>query len=409
MATRTTKGGRGKGAKARKLIIRPDYLPFGRPNFSEREIREVSRILASGWIGMGPQTIAFEGELAAYLGAKHVVAVNSCTSALFLAMLLHRVGPGDEVVVPSLTWCSTANAVLYAGAKPVFCDVAADTLCATTETVLAKVTPRTKAVIVVHYGGRAVDVRALRAALPARVALVEDAAHALGSRYPDGGMVGSSGNIVAFSFYANKNLSTGEGGALALADPAQADRGRSLRLHGLPNDAWKRFSQPKVSFLWTPIEELGYKMNYTDLQACMGRVQLRRQAEFNRRRLAIARHYTRELSTLEPAWGLLAGQTEPSHARHLFVVRYPAGLPLTRDAFFLELRRRNIGVSMHYTPLHMMPFYQRQGRTSLPVAESANDDIMTLPISASMTLADAAYVTGHIRDILKEPSPQRPG
>ncbi|MBI5623858.1 MAG: DegT/DnrJ/EryC1/StrS family aminotransferase [Elusimicrobia bacterium] len=389
------------GTAVRKpgIPVRPDYLPFGKPSFSSAEVREVSKILRSGWIGMGPQVIAFEGELAAFTGARHVVAVNSCTSALFLSLLLHRVGPGDEVVVPSLTWCSTANAALYAGAKPVFCDIAAGTLCATPETVLAKVTRRTKAVIVVHYGGKTVDVRALRAALPRRVALIEDAAHALGSRYPDGGSVGSSGNLTAFSFYANKNLSTAEGGAIALPDAALAERGRSLRLHGLPVDAWKRFSQPKAGFLWAPVAELGYKMNYTDLQACLGRVQLRRQPEFSRRRLAIARHYAAELVRLEPAWNLPEGQTDPSHARHLFVVRCPSGLRLSRDEFFMELRHRNVGVSLHYTPLHMMPFYKRLGGGRLPNTEAARREIMTLPISASMTLRDAAYVTDHIREV----------
>src|SRR3989454_9151534 len=226
-------------------MTRREYLPFGRPNFSDQEIAAVTRVLRAGWVGMGPETIAFERELADYVGAPHVVAVNSCTSALFLSLLVNGVGPGDEVICPSLTWCSTANAALYLGARPVFCDVDADTLCVTREHVLTKVTSKTKAVMVVHFGGFAVDVGALRAALPPSVAIVEDAAHALGAKFKDGRPVGSSGNLTCFSFYANKNLSTGEGGAIALSDAKKAERLRSLRQHGMPVDAWRRFSHPK--------------------------------------------------------------------------------------------------------------------------------------------------------------------
>ena len=235
--------------KPEKPVVRPDYLAFGRPDFGEEEIAAVTRVLRSGWIGMGPEVIAFEQELAAYFGAPHVVTVNSCTSALHLALLVNGVGPGDEVIVPSLTWCSTANAALYLGAKPVFCDVTPETLNITPELVLKCLTKRTKAVIAVHFGGLAVDVVSLRAALPPNIVIIEDAAHALGATYPDGRPVGSSGNAVCFSFYANKNLSTAEGGAIALTDPAQAERLRSLRQHGLPIDAWKRFIQPKSMLL----------------------------------------------------------------------------------------------------------------------------------------------------------------
>lgn len=379
-----------------RLCVRRDYIPFGRPNFSPREIKAVTDVLRSGWIGMGGQVIAFEKELAKAVSAPYFISVSSCTAALFLALKVHDIGPGDEVMVPSLTWCSTANAALYAGARPVLCDVDPGTLCATPETVRAALTPKTKAVIVVHYGGRAVDVEAVRRVLPAGVALVEDAAHAFGARYPDGRPVGASGNVACFSFYANKNLSTGEGGGLALFDGKAAGRLRSLRQHGLHVDAWKRFSNPDVNFLDVSIEELGYKMNYTDLQAALGRVQLKRQAEFFRRRLAIARLYVRELSgVLE----ILDGQTDRSHARHLFVAKHPGGRA-ERDAFFLALRKRNVGVSLHYTPLHRMPLYAPFAAAPLPHTEAAAPRIFTLPISASMTPADATYVAAHVKDCL---------
>ncbi|MFM9912014.1 MAG: DegT/DnrJ/EryC1/StrS family aminotransferase, partial [Methylophilaceae bacterium] len=221
---------------------RTDYLPFGKPNFSQVEIDAVTKVVRSGWIGMGPETIAFEKELEAFVEAPYVVTVNSCTSALFLSLLVSGVGPDDEVICPSLTWCSTANVALYLGARIVFCDVDIDTLCVTVDSILEKITPRTKAVMVVHMGGLAVDVAALRKKIPAHIEIIEDAAHAIGAKYPNGKPVGSSGNLTCFSFYANKNLSTGEGGAVALHDEGKAERLRSLRQHGLSSDAWKRFS-----------------------------------------------------------------------------------------------------------------------------------------------------------------------
>jgi dTDP-4-amino-4,6-dideoxygalactose transaminase len=380
--------------------IRRDYIPFGRPDFSSQEIAAVVRVLKGGWVGMGAQVASFEKELSKAVGAPHVVTVNSCTSALFLALKLHDVGPGDDVVVPSLTWCSTANAALYLGARPVFCDVDPNTLCVTPETVLAALTPKTKAVIVVHYGGLGIDVAAVRAALPSGVALIEDAAHAFGARYPNGKPVGSSGNIVCFSFYANKNLSTGEGGALALFDASQADRIRSLRQHGLPIDAWKRFTNPRVNFLDGTLDVLGYKMNYTDLQAAIGRVQLKRQPELVKRRLQIAKIYQRKLEHLMPRFETLIGQDSPAHARHLFVVKYPDGARKSRNQFFHDLRERNVGVSIHYAPLHKMSLYGPRTHARLPHTEAAAGRILTLPIGASMTAKDAEYVIAMMRDCL---------
>lgn len=382
---------------------RSHYLPFGRPNFSDEEIAAVTRVMKSGWIGMGPETIAFEQELAAAVGAPHVVAVNSCTSALFLSLLVQGIGPGDEVVCPSLTWCSTANAALYLGARPVFCDVDPATLCATPATVRAALTPRTKAVIVVHFGGLAADIEAIRNVLPKKVAVIEDAAHAFGARLPNGRPVGSAPRgAVCFSFYANKNLATGEGGAVALSDSAQADRMRSLRQHALPLDAWKRFAHPKTILLSNQLTELGYKMNFTDLQASLGRVQLRRQKEFAATRLAIAREYQRRLAKLRPAPRLQRDITGPYHARHLFTVQFDFDrMKLGREELILALRARNIGATIHYASLHTMPLYRgRKSVPALPHTERITKAIITLPISASMTAADAAEVTLHLQEIL---------
>lgn len=382
-------------------VTRPDYLPFGKPNFSEEEIAAVARVLRSGWVGMGPESLAFEEELAAYLQAPHVISVNSCTAALFLALVAHGVGPGDEVICPSLTWCATANVAIYLGATPVFCDVDPGSLCVTPETIAARLTQRTKAVMVVHFGGLAADVEAIRSVVPGDVALVEDAAHALGARFDGGRRVGASGNIACFSFYANKNLSTGEGGAIALFDDETAGRLRSLRQNGMSADAWKRFSHPEVALVAGPAE-VGYKLNFTDLGAAIGRVQLARQAEFGERRRSIVAIYREGLAQSQCRLRFQDRIGDDRHARHLCVVSLdPETCPLNRDEFVLALRSRNVGASIHYPPLHTMTIYSRFCRSPLPVTDDLSKRIVTLPISASMTPSDAEYVVGVVRDLLR--------
>lgn len=378
--------------------MRKDFLVFGKPNFSEDEIAAVTRVMQSGWIGMGPETIAFEEELSKYVEAPHVVTVNSCTSALFLSLLVSGVGEGDEVICPSFTWCSTANAALYLGAKPVFCDIDPGTLNVTPESIRSCLSERTKAVIVVHMGGLAADMDAIRAAVPENVAIIEDAAHALGATYPNGRPVGSSGNLVCFSFYANKNLSTGEGGAIALHDPDKMARLRSLRLHALPANAWQRFSNAQVHVV-PQLTELGYKMNYTDLQAAIGRVQLQRLPGFLTVRQLIAQTYVRLLPVIIPGVRFQDGIERIDHAKHLFLCLLPNDLDLQRDDLLLELRKRNIGASLHYQPLHEMPLYTGGKRCPLPVTENVGHAVITLPISNTMTEADLVSVTEALEDI----------
>jgi UDP-4-amino-4-deoxy-L-arabinose-oxoglutarate aminotransferase len=389
--------------RLRPLAIRKHYLPFGQPHFTEREIAAVAKILRSGWVGMGSETLTFEKELAAFLDVPHVVTVNSCTSALFLSLLMEGVKSGDEVICPSLTWCSTANAALYLGATPVFCDIDAATLNVTPESIREKLTAKTKAVVVVHFGGLAVDVQAIRQVVPANVAIIEDAAHAFGSKFDDGRSVGASGNLTCFSFYANKNLSTGEGGAIALCDDDLADRVRSLRQHGLPLDAWKRFTHPHT-LLRNELADLGYKMNYTDLQAAIGRVQLARYDELADTRAQVAQCYVDYLSDMIPTVKWQEGSLNSGHARHLFVIQLPLQqLNRTRDEVLLELRARNVGAAIHYAPLHVMPLYCRGNEPpSLPNTEAVADSALTLPISSSMTLQDAEYVVKHFISILRQ-------
>lgn len=383
-------------------MIRKEYLPFGKPNFSEEEISAVSQVLRSGWVGMGPEAIAFEKELEKYLGVPNVIAINSCTSAIFLSLLVSGIGPGDEVICPSLTWCSTANAALYLGATPVLCDVDTETMNLSTEHILTKTTSKTKAVIVVHFGGLAIDTRALRDSVPNNIAIIEDAAHALGAKFANGSAVGSSGNLTCFSFYANKNLSTGDGGAIALLDNNVAEKLRSLRQHGLPSDAWKRFSHPQA-LLTGELCELGYKMNYTDLQASIGRIQLKRQAEFNNTRFAVASHYYERLRSITPSLCFQSDILNPNHARHLFEVILPVeNMRMTRDELLLALRSHNIGASIHYRPLHTMPLYCQKFSQQLPNTEWLYNRIMTLPISASMNLDDADYVVEKLIELIQK-------
>ncbi len=369
-----------------------DNIPFGQPSFSDVEIEAVARVMRSGWVGMGPETLAFEQELATALGAKQVVTTNSCTSALQLSLLALGVGPGDEVIVPSFTWCSTANAVIHVGAQPVFADIDPHTLGLDAVSVAAVATPRTRAVIPVHFGGLGQDLQALAAALPAHVEVVEDAAHALGSTLPDGRAVGASGNLCCFSFYANKVLSTGDGGAIAVDDAVLAARLRSLRLQGQSTDAWQRYANPTSALMPPHIAELGLKANFTDLQAAIGRVQLRRQAEFAATRAAVAAVYGQALADLDLRFQ--AGWDQPGHARHLFTVQLPPQhgpqQESTRDGLIATLRAQGIGASLHYQALHRMPRYAGLLRGhALPQTEAVAASILTLPIGPCMSQADA--------------------
>jgi dTDP-4-amino-4,6-dideoxygalactose transaminase len=351
---------------------------------------------------MGQETLAFEKELTDYIGAPEVVTVNSCTSALFLALLAEGVGPGDEVIVPSLTWCATANAALYLGATPVFCDIDAQTLSVTPQTIVAKVGPKTRAVIVVHYGGLAMDVHSLREMLPPKVSIVEDAAHALGARYADGSQVGSSGNSVCFSFYANKNLSTADGGAIALFDAHKAERLRSLSMSGMDSHAWSRYTKPSTAFV-AGVTQLGYKMNFTDLQAAIGRVQLSRLDQMANIRRDIALRYQDRFQDSELQIPFQFGAFDFAHARHLLVAMFdPAKTGMSRDDLLLALRERNIGASIHYRPLHSQPLYAALGSSSLEVTEVMADQILTLPISCKMSLTDVDYVVDCLASLIKK-------
>jgi dTDP-4-amino-4,6-dideoxygalactose transaminase len=251
----------------------------------------------------------------------------------------------------------------------------------------------------VHFGGRAVDITALRAALPDSVAIVEDAAHAFGARMPDGRMVGASGQPTCFSFYANKVISTADGGAIALPDGPLAEQLRSLRMHGLAKDAWQRRSSPRDALAASPLEVLGFKANYTDLQAAIGRVQLARQGEFAATRARIADVYCKGLSGFDLA--LQDGVASADHARHLFLLLLPESLADRRAEILMGLRERGIGATVHYPPLHLMPLYNRdRPAPPLVVTEQIGRRVMTLPIGASMTTDDARWVVDTLLELI---------
>jgi dTDP-4-amino-4,6-dideoxygalactose transaminase len=374
-----------------------NFIPFGKPNFSDEEINAVSNVLRSGWIGMGNETLNFENELADYTEARNVLTVNSCTSALFLALLVSGISEGDEVIVPSLTWCSTANAALYLKAKPVFADINKDNFSLDISSIKNSITDKTKAVIIVHYGGYAVDIDMYRKEIPENIVIIEDAAHALGAKYSNGQMVGSSDNITCFSFYANKNLSTGEGGAIAFNNDKYISRLSSLRQHGMNNNAWSRYIKPKPT-LFATFTELGYKMNYTDLQASIGRIQLKRFEEMQSHRKKIAEFYYQNLQDLVPKIKFQENILSDNHARHLFPIVLPTeNLKISRDDFIIKLREKNIGASLHYKPLHTTALYKFNDK--LPVTEETANSIVTLPISASISLNDVKYVVHQFKKI----------
>jgi len=383
--------------------MRSEFLVFGKPRIEEEDIAEVVATLRSGWIGMGPRTIQFERDFAAYIGAKHAIAVNSCTAALHLGLIAAGVGPGDEVITTPLTFAATANVIEHVGARPVFADIDRRTQNLDPARVAEKITPRTKMIVPVHMLGRAADMDPLLALAAAHnLKIMEDAAHAVETVYR-GRHAGTIGHFAAFSFYANKNVTTGEGGMLTTDDDGAAEHIRRLRLHGISKDAWKRYSAEG----FTPYElvEPGYKYNMLDLTAALGLGQLRRVEENWRIRERLVMLYNEGLSEVP---GLTIPALEPlapgdRHAWHLYTIALDLeGMTIGRAAFIDALQARNIGSGIHYTALHMQGYYrERYGykRGDLPNAEWVSDRTVSLPLSPAMTEQDVEDVIAAVTDI----------
>lgn len=374
--------------------VRDRFLVFGAPCLGEEEIEEVVATLRSGWIGTGPRVERFEAAFADYVGAPAAVAVSSCTAALHLSLLAAGVGQGDEVITTPMTFAATANVIVHCGATPVFVDIEPDTLNIDIDQIAGAVTPRSKAVVPVHFGGLPVDLDRL-ASVVGGLPIIEDAAHAVGSVY-DGRRIGAHGNTTCFSFYANKNLTTAEGGMIVSPDAEAMDRFRILRLHGMDRDAWQRYR--KQGELQNVLVEAGYKYNLTDLQAALGIHQLARIEANLRRRESVAAAYDAAFRDLPG----VSRQRRPDeqardrHGLHLYaLIIEPAQFTATRDRIVAALRAENIGAGIHYTALHQEPFFRRLLKKpdgSFPVAEQVGANTLSLPLTPAMTDRDVQDV-----------------
>jgi dTDP-4-amino-4,6-dideoxygalactose transaminase len=381
---------------------RENFLSWGVPDIGEEEIAEVVDTLRSGWITTGHKVQRFEREFAAYVGAGHAIGLASCTAGLHIALVAHGVGRGHEVIVPTFTFCASANVVVHAGARPVLCDVRPDTLCLDVDDLARRVTRRTRAIVAVDYGGQPCEWDRLRElAARRKLLLIEDAAHAVGARHGQQ-MVGAFADVTAFSFYANKNLSTGEGGMVTTNDEALAARMRVLSLHGMDRDAWKRYTSEGSWFY--EVVEAGYKYNLTDLQASLGLHQLAKLEDGLRVREAYARRYDQAFADLP----LDRPTTLPGrrNALHLYPILLRLDeLRINRAQFIDQMRARKIGTSVHFIPVHMHPFYrQRFGYKpgDFPVAEAAFERIVSLPLYPKMSERDVSDVIEAVREILGE-------
>jgi dTDP-4-amino-4,6-dideoxygalactose transaminase len=380
---------------------RSEYLVFGSPEIREEEMEEVLATLRSAWIGTGPRVARFESEFREYAGAGHAVAVNSCTAGLHLAMMGLGLGPEDEVIVPAMTFAATANAVIHAGGRPVLAEVDRDTMCLTPEAVEAKLTPRTRAVVPVHFAGRPCEIEAIVAlAREAGLAVVEDCAHAI-ETLVNGRHAGTFGDFGVFSFYVTKNVVTGEGGMVVTSDEDAAARIKTLALHGLSADAWSRFSDE--GYKHYEVVEPGFKYNMMDLQAALGVPQLARAETNLKRREEIWRRYDEAFADL-PLRTPAAEASGTRHARHLYtVVLDLEHLSCTRDEVLLGLHRQNIGTGVHYRALHLHPYYRETGgyvHGDFPNAEWISDRTVSLPLSPKLTDDDVEDVIAAVGRIL---------
>lgn len=379
------------------------FLPFARPDIGDAEVSAVADAMRSGWVTTGPQTKSFEQAFTDYLGGGvDSLAVNSATAGLHLALEALGIGPGDEVIAPTLTFTATTEVVRYLGADPVLVDVDPVTLNMDPARVRAAITPRTKAIMPVHYGGLACDMDAILAiAKEHGLKVVEDAAHALPTTWK-GTLVGQlASDVTVFSFYANKTITTGEGGMAVTRDPELAKRMRVMRLHGMNRDAFDRFTSKTPAWYYEVVAP-GFKYNMTDVAAAMGVQQLARLPAFVQRRQYLAQRYhagLRDLPLVLPAEAP-AGDV---HAWHLYVIRLAEGARLSRDALVQGLSDRGIGTSVHYVPLHRHPYWRdRYALTPemFPQADAAYQAMVSIPLFTAMSDADQDRVIAALHQLL---------
>ncbi|MDB5100822.1 MAG: Glutamine--scyllo-inositol transaminase [Cyanobacteria bacterium RYN_339] len=382
---------------------RAEFLVFGAPLIEEEEIREVEATLRSGWLGTGPKTKLFEQRFAEYTGAKFAVALNSATAGLHLALDALGIGPGDEVIVPTMTFAATANVVFHVGATPVFADCDPTTFNIDPASIAAAITPRTKAIIPVHFAGRPCDMDAIMAIAQRHgLKVIEDAAHATETWYK-GRKVGTIGDVAAFSFYSTKNIVTGEGGMVTTNDPDLADAIRIRSLHGISRDAWKRYSTEG----YQPYDCMypGYKYNMMDLQASLGIHQLAKVDRFWARRDQYWAMYNQGFASLPELTLPPADEPDTKHARHLYTLILDIDqLTVNRNEFVNLLKEENIGSGVHFVALHLHSlFRERLGtkRGDFPGSEYVSDRTISLPLSPKLTEADVQDVIAAVHRVIK--------
>lgn len=381
------------------VSTRATFLPFALPDIGAEEIDAVREVLESGWVTTGPKTKQFEAEFAKAVGAKHAIALNSCTAALHLALEAIGLRADDEVITSPYTFAATAEVIRYFGAKPVLVDVDAETFNIRPDLVEAAITGRTRAVIPIHIAGRAADMDPLLAICRARgVVVIEDAAHSFPTTYK-GRTIGSFGDMTCFSFYATKTITTGEGGMICTDNDEWADRCRIMSLHGISRDAWKRYTAEGNWYY--EIVAPGFKYNLTDIASALGLAQLQKAERMAHRRREIALRYNAAFGRLESLQVPLEG--DDVHPWHLYMLRvHPDRLSITRDRFVEELRARNIGTSVHFIPLHVHPYYRElYGYTpeDFPVAHAEYLREISLPIYSKMTDEDVDDVIRAVSEV----------
>ncbi len=387
--------------------MRTEFLPFSRPSITEEDISAVADVLRSGWITTGPNVADFERAFCENVGCKRAVALSSATAGMHLVLKALGIGPGDEVITPSMTWVSTINLIVLAGATPVFADVDKDTLMISPDSVEESISPKTRLIVPVHFAGAAADMASLRRiAARIEVPLVEDAAHALGTNY-SGAHVGKEGTSI-FSFHPIKNITTGEGGMFCSDNQDLIEHINRLKFHGLGVDAYDRQTHgrsPQAEVL-----EPGYKYNMTDMAAVLGLRQLARVDEFNRKRTVLAIRYRELLSEIDEMLPLSVPSDTTRHAWHLFIVRLDTDRAgLSRDDFMAELKQRNIGTGLHFRAVHLQKYYRESmdmRRGMLPNTEWNSDRICSLPLFPDMTFEDVDDVVEAIKEVLTNSSIQ---